>query len=58
MCTQCEALMINGIYCHEHGCPIAWQDYSVECKWCGSKFKPEEKGQRFCEDSCAESYNS
>jgi phage FluMu protein Com len=20
-CTQCEALMINGIFCHELGCP-------------------------------------
>ena len=20
-CDQCEALTINGIYCHEHGCP-------------------------------------
>ena len=21
-CTQCEALMINGVYCHETGCPV------------------------------------
>ena len=20
-CNQCEAAMINGVYCHEHGCP-------------------------------------
>ena len=20
-CSQCEALVINGIPCHEHGCP-------------------------------------
>ena len=20
-CDQCEALMINGVYCHEQGCP-------------------------------------
>ena len=20
-CSQCEALVINGIACHEHGCP-------------------------------------
>ncbi len=22
-CTQCQALMINGVYCHEAGCPVA-----------------------------------
>jgi hypothetical protein len=21
-CTQCEALMVNGVYCHEIGCPV------------------------------------
>lgn len=56
MCDQCEALMINGVYCHETGCPVAWRDYKNECDWCGSMFKPEVKGQRFCEDRCAESY--
>ncbi len=20
-CSQCEALVINGVACHEHGCP-------------------------------------
>ncbi len=20
-CDQCVAVMINGVYCHEHGCP-------------------------------------
>ena len=58
MCEQCEALMINGLYCHEIGCPVAWKDYNRECKWCGQEFKPEDQGQKFCEDSCAESYYS
>ena len=21
-CDSCEALMINGVYCHEMGCPV------------------------------------
>ena len=56
-CTSCEATMINGVYCHELGCPEAWRDYVRECGWCGSEFKPESKDQLFCEDSCAESFN-
>ncbi len=35
MCQSCEALTINGLYCHEHGCPDAWKD--VKCKLCGRK---------------------
>ena len=23
VCDSCEAVMINGVYCHEHGCPNA-----------------------------------
>jgi hypothetical protein len=57
-CDSCEVLVVNGIICHEHGCPDAWRDSIRECKWCGSDFKPEDADQRFCEDSCADSYNS
>ena len=32
-CDQCEAMMINGIYCHETGCPRATQ--TAECFECG-----------------------
>lgn len=52
MCNQCEAVMINGILCHETGCPDAWKDEVRECKWCGTKFKPETKGQKYCSDEC------
>ena len=34
-CNSCEALMINGVYCHEAGCPDAWRDYTSECAECG-----------------------
>lgn len=57
-CDSCQVLMINGVRCHEHGCPEAWRDYKRECKWCGQEFQPEEKGQHFCSAECAESYNT
>ena len=55
-CDQCEMLAINNIATHEIGCPIAWKDYPVECSWCGTEFMPEEKRQKFCDESCAEAY--
>ena len=57
MCDSCEVLNINGLNCHERGCPEAWKDKKVECKWCGTEFKPEERGQEFCTISCAEAYS-
>lgn len=58
MCNQCEALTINGVYCHEIGCPVAWQDETRECKWCGFEFEPKHKNQVFCEQSCRDDYNN
>lgn len=55
-CNSCEIMYINGIRCHETGCPEAYKDEIRECKWCGSKFKPEEKHQNCCSEECAESY--
>lgn len=57
LCWGCDALYINGVKCHEQGCSEAWRDEVRECKWCGSQFKPGSREQRFCDDSCAESYN-
>ena len=56
MCQSCEALMINGIYCHEHGCSDAWKDYAVECRWCGCEFRPEHRDQCFCSSDCEVNY--
>lgn len=56
-CDQCNAVRINGIPTHETGCPVAYKDYEVECKWCGTEFTPESSGQQFCDDSCYRSYN-
>jgi len=57
-CDSCEAVNVNGVRTHERGCPDAWKDYKEECKWCGSEFKPKEKGQKCCSKSCDKSYNS
>ena len=56
MCKQCQALRINGVLCHEHGCPDAWKDYQVNCKWCGQEFKPETRHQICCSDECMQIY--
>lgn len=55
MCDFCEALSINGVKCHETGCPDAWRDEVRECGWCSCEFTPENKRARFCSDDC---YNS
>ena len=57
MCQQCEVLYINGIKCHEIGCPLAYLDETRECKECGTKFKPEDRRQVFCSDHCGAIYN-
>lgn len=53
-CEQCVVLMINGVRCHEIGCPIAWRDYDRECRWCGQSFRPAAQHQRACDDACQE----
>ena len=43
-CNQCEALMINGVFCHETGCPNRnarcidgeWIRF-YECRECGDE---------------------
>jgi hypothetical protein len=58
MCQSCEALRINGVLCHETGCPDAWRDTEKACKWCGQEFEPDDRGQVFCSEECAEDYNA
>jgi hypothetical protein len=55
-CDSCQLARINGIVCHETGCPDSHRFTLRECKWCGTEFAPEERKQRFCEDSCARAY--
>lgn len=41
-CDQCQAAVINGVFCHETGCPnIALQPR--QCRECGQVFKPESR---------------
>lgn len=52
-CDQCDIVVINGVACHEHGCPNAPR----ECPECGCIFEPETTRQRFCDENCANAYN-
>ena len=45
MCDQCEAVTINGVYCHEHGCPKA----PAICDCCEEEFIPKFKGDNICQ---------
>ena len=58
MCDSCEALTINGVLCHESGCPDSWQDELRICKECGQEFKPEQRDQTCCGHSCIMAYNN
>lgn len=44
-CSQCEALVINGVPCHETGCPRAMR----ECSGCNNLI-PALMFRRFCEE--------
>lgn len=56
MCDSCEVIRINGIVCHEQGCPDSWKGKQRECKECGNKFTPTEKEQYCCSGSCSSAY--
>jgi hypothetical protein len=54
-CNQCEAAMINGIFCHETGCPNRKKRYNktddvwetmITCRNCGYDFV---EGESCCE---------
>lgn len=56
MCTQCEQLRINGVVCHETGCPEAWRDEIRECRECGTEFTPAARHIAFCCKGCLTSH--
>lgn len=67
LCSDCDAIVINGMACHEYGCPSSHIDlatgrlYERECAWCGQRFIPEldqEWGLEYCDLNCAEAYNT
>lgn len=56
-CDQCEALMINGVFCHEHGCPNtrkAWNaitetwETEYTCPECGGTYTESEDARECC----------
>lgn len=49
-------LMINGVACHETGCPDSWKRPS-NCAFCGSRFSPETRFQSCCSHSCQVAYD-
>ena len=55
-CDSCNVANINGVRCHEHGCPDAWRDYLRECGECGCDYRPEDRYQRLCE-SCQHEFD-
>lgn len=56
-CQSCELLRINGVVCHEIGCPDAWRDEVRECRECGTAFRPTlYRHQHFCCEGCLNAY--
>jgi hypothetical protein len=51
-CDGCSPSMINGVLCHESGCPDAWRDHAKECWVCGCDFYPSARFQIICDDCC------
>lgn len=56
-CDSCQMVRINGLVCHETGCPQAWRDERRQCRECGTRFVPEERAQRECSHACAIDYS-
>lgn len=49
-CPSCEAARINGVFCHEAGCPDSHLFTVRECKECGCDFTPEDQHDYICHD--------
>lgn len=41
-CNSCSPSRINGVLCHETGCPDAWKDRRKECADCGRGYYAKE----------------
>lgn len=49
-CDSCQMISIQGVPCHETGCPDAWQETMIECRECGFNFYRDERYQTTCSD--------
>lgn len=58
MCNQCEMMTINGISCHEIGCPNHGKSYKLSCLVCGKTIRKNNRSGRrfFCSDICMLKY--
>lgn len=56
-CDSCQVISINGLACHETGCPDAWKGVGRSCKECGQPFVPEHQHQVCCDVSCTAAYH-
>jgi len=55
-CNSCEVTYVDGVKCHEHGCPDAWKDNEKECRWCGALFTSIAENRTCCSEECRKSY--
>lgn len=55
-CLDCQAAMINGLFCHETGCPSAWKTTTRACRECGTTFVPKRFSQQCCSRSCGNAF--
>ena len=49
-CDGCSPSTINGVLCHETGCPEAWRDTTASCFECGCDFYRQSRFQTVCND--------
>lgn len=49
-CDGCSPSVINGIFCHESGCPDSWRDKIIDCWECGCEFIPHSRYNTICDD--------
>lgn len=55
-CDSCSPSRINGVLCHEAGCPDRWKDYAKECSECGRNYYAEHRGPAGMCTRCARRY--
>lgn len=57
-CNQCDSAVINGVYCHESGCPNMGKKYNFEseswcevykCPECGFEYEDSESAYECCQ---------
>lgn len=53
-CDSCEAAAINGVYCHETGCPESARIKANACRECGDQMDTDGRNTRYCPscDTC------